>query len=82
MLKHITRLYVLTLLLSSLIILFYVALLAMLMGGVITLDFNAYNEGWLEVLLLGIAIIPSIAYIVQEVNHASNEYCKRGREKE
>ena len=81
MLKHIFNLATLSVMCGCVVILFIVALSAMLSGGKIILDFNMFNEGWIEVFMLGFFIIPSIIHISKATTISSIDYCKRNKVK-
>ena len=77
MFKHIIKLATISIMAGSVVTLFIVALSAMLNGGQIILDFNSLNEGWFEVVLLGIFIIPTVIHLSQAEKESTKAYLKR-----
>lgn len=77
MLKLISKLILFSVMSGSVIVLFMIALSAMLNGGIIKLDFNSLGEGWFEVAIWGLALIPSLVYVRKETQKESWNYYNR-----
>lgn len=76
MLKLISKIVIFSVMFASLFLCFLWTSTAMLTTGTIELKFNVFHEGWLEVFVLGVAIIPSFIYLKENIKQETKEYAK------
>lgn len=79
MLKLILKIVTFSIMFGSVVILFLITLGAMLTTGTIRLEFNVFNEGWAEVVVWGLAIIPSFIFSKEYLKNSAKEYALKKR---
>lgn len=80
MLKLILKIITFSIMLTSVSLLFLIALLAMLTTGTINLNFNHFGEGWAEVFVWGLFLIPCFIYGKEAMENEAMEYYQRKME--
>ncbi len=64
---------------AALLVLLLVAVVAMTQGGTITLDFNRWHEGWLEVGLLATVALLMPAIMLKTIRGEYHAHARRGQ---